>query len=340
MVEIQQNLPLDKYTTLQVGGPAAHGAVVSTEKELDEVVGYAQAQGLPITVLGGGSNVLVSDAGVSGLVLLMRIADPVQQETQLDGQYVTAGAGMDFDALVSWSVSEGLWGLENLSHIPGSVGATPVQNVGAYGVEVSDLIQQVRVYNLHKRTFEVFTAQECRFGYRDSFFKTEEGKAYVIVSVTYRLSREPQPKLAYKDLATRFAESDTSLAQIRQAVIAIRSEKFPDWTKVGTAGSFFKNPIVTTQEYQELVTQYPQLPAYAVGDTHMKIPLAWVLDNILHLKGTGEHKIEQYQGQALVLMHTGGVLAEEIVAHATQVVSAVYEATGIRVQWEVTKIGF
>lgn len=340
MVHIAQNVLLREYTTLQVGGPAVWFAEIFTEKELDEAIGFAQGKGLPVTALGGGSNVLVSDDGVTGLVLKMNIAPELVQTEEEDMVLVTAGAGMVFDDLVAWSVQEGLWGLENLSHIPGSVGATPVQNVGAYGVEVKDMITQVRVYDTVARTFVVFTGAECQFGYRDSFFKTPEGRQYIIVSVTYRLSRDPQPKFSYKDLAVLFAGTQAVLSDIRDAVISIREKKFPDWNTTGTAGSFFKNPIIPRAQFVKLLEQYPEMPHYTVDVTHVKIPLAWILDTVLHMKGKGSHKVGQYHGQALVLINKGEATATEIAEHANSVIAQVKDTTGIGVQWEVTRVGF
>ncbi len=340
MVRIEQNVILKDYTTLQVGGPAEYFAVVTSEKELDEAVGHAQQEGLAVTVLGGGSNMLVSDEGVDGLVVKMDINPELVQEAGEGTVLVTAGAGMEFDDLVARSVQQGLWGLENLSHIPGSVGATPVQNVGAYGVEVKDVITHVRVYDTLARKFEVFTASECQFGYRDSFFKTPEGKHYVIVSVTYRLCQDPLPKLIYKDLAALFEGTKPALSEIRDAVIEIRSKKFPNWKTVGTAGSFFKNPIILREQFVKLQEQYPEMPYYEVDATRVKIPLAWILDKVLYLKGEGTTKVGQYAGQALVLINKGAATATEIAEHANSLTAKVKEKTGIDVQWEVTKIGF
>lgn len=340
MVAIQQNVPLEKYTTLQVGGPAVWFADITNEQELDQAVCYAQENNLPVFVIGGGSNVLVADEGVDALVLKMSIADEVTRELDETGVLVTAGAGMVFDALVSWTVAEGLWGLENLSHIPGSVGATPVQNVGAYGTEVKDVIDQVRVYNIEERKFEIFTAAECTFGYRDSFFKTAAGKQYIIVSVTYRLTTEASPQVTYRDLAERFAGQEVHLADIRQAVIEIRSKKFPNWHEVGTAGSFFKNPIIAREKFQALHKQYPEMPHYEVDSTTVKVPLGWILDKVLGLKGAGTNKVGQYQGQALVLINKGNATATEIATHAQSVVTQVQQETGIDVEWEVTRVGF
>ena len=332
--------PLQDLTTLKVGGPAEVFWEVETERELDEAVGYAQSHSLPVTVLGGGSNVLIADAGVPGLVIKMAITD-VSIDVRAQHALVTAAAGVVFDDLVAQTVSAGYWGLENLSHIPGTVGATPVQNVGAYGVEVKDIIETVRVYNILERKFEVLTNTECQFEYRNSLFKTEAGSRYIVTAVTYRLSLSAQPVLQYADLQERFASSeDVSVGAVRDAVIAIRAQKFPDWHQVGTAGSFFKNPVVARGKFEELSARYPGLPGYRVTPEQVKIPLAWILDKVLQIKGTGTEAIGQYERQALVLVHRGGARADDIVSYANSIVEKVAQTMGIHIEWEVTRIGF
>ena len=335
---IRNNEPMKQYTTLQVGGDAQYFVDVDSEASLDEAVGYAHTNNLPVTVIGGGSNVLISEKGIQGLVIHMAIAD-LQTEVTEDKVLVTASAGMLLDEVIGHTTEHGYWGLENLSHIPGTIGAAPVQNVGAYGVEVQDIIESVRVYNIEERRFEMLMVPECDFGYRDSVFKKSEGEKYIVAAVTFRLTTEATPKLSYKDLKNRFTDTQPTLLEIRQAVIEIRAGKFPDWKTVGTAGSFFKNPVLSRAKFEELATQYPDLPGFYVDDAYVKIPLGWILDKVLHLKGGGNEKVGTYQEQALVLINKGGASAEDITEFADTIVQKVYDVTGIEVQWEVTKIG-
>lgn len=335
---LQTDVSLKKYTTLQVGGVASRFVEVGTEKDLEGAVQYAKDNDLPITVFAGGTNVLVSDSGVQGLVLRM-VMRGITTEIQSTDVLLTASAGEVLDDVVAYAVEHRYWGLENLSHIPGTVGATPVQNVGAYGVEVKDLIQTVRVYNTEEQKFEILTNEDCSFTYRDSVFKTPEGKKYIVVSVTYVLSTQENPRLEYKDLQNQFQEAPSAQA-VREAVIAIRSKKFPDWKVVGTAGSFFKNPIVPRAKFEELSVQYPGLPGFDVEDGFVKLPLGWILDKVLHLKGEGTEHVGTYQGQALVLINKGAATATDIVSFAEDIMQKVYSETGIEIQWEVTKIGF
>jgi len=337
-LNIQNNVSLKSYTTLQVGGPAEYFIDVDSEETLVQVVAHAQENELPITVLGEGSNVLVSSKGTAGIVAHMALKgiDEVAEGTSVA---LTAAAGELLDDVVLYAGTQGYWGLENLSHIPGTVGAAPVQNVGAYGVEVKDIIQSVRVYNTEIQQFEVLTAAECGFGYRDSFFKKPEGKKYIVVSVTFMLTISPTPQLSYKDLQNRFSESSPSLMDIRAAVIEIRATKFPNWKVVGTAGSFFKNPIIRSAKYEELCTTYPELPGFAVGPHEVKIPLGWILDKALHLRGEGNDKVGTYQGQALVLINKGIADSDDFIFFANDITQKVFDATGVSIDWEVTRVG-
>ncbi len=334
-MQIRENVPLHELVTFKTGGPASLFVAVTTEEELTEAVAYARSRNLPITVLGGGSNVLVPDAGLGGLVIHMHICGVEVQEAD-DRVYLTAGAGEVFDAVVAETVAAQYWGLENLSHIPGSVGATPIQNVGAYGVEVGSLIRLVRVYDTTLETFTTLAASDCAFGYRHSLFKTARGSHYIVTAVTFALNRDPAPHLSYKDLATRFTGQTPSQQEIRDAVITIRQEKFPDWRVVGTAGSFFKNPIITQAAYRELTVRYPSLPSYAARAGMVKIPLGWVLDHVLAVKGTGTETVGCYEGQALVLYNRGGATTDDVLTFSAQLAERVYEVTGIVIEREVT----
>lgn len=335
----KEQVALASYTTLKVGGPAEYFAEVASEEELAVVVAEAKKMKLNITVLGGGSNILVSDQGIAGLVVHNCTIGTVEKKEGTD-VYVTAGAGIVFDELVAKTVEKEYWGLENLSHIPGSVGATPVQNVGAYGREVKDLITEVRVFNTETEAFEVFTNKDCGFGYRDSFFKTEKGKKYIVTSVTYRLSVLPQRNIAYKDLAAFFGEgAEPTIKEIRDAVISIRSKKFPDWQRVGTAGSFFKNPIIANSHYEELKKRYKDMPGFLLATGEVKVPLGWILDKVCSVRGLTIGNVGSYEGQALVLVHNGDATANEIKNFADEIARRVYDATQIAIEWEVTKAG-
>lgn len=337
-MEFQKSVSLKDITTLKVGGTAEFFAVVTSEEELVEAVRYAKEQQMPITVLGGGSNVLIGEDGVRGLVIKNEIKGWSEERVGSE-VFLGVGAGEVLDEVVAKTVAKGYWGLENLSHIPGSVGATPVQNVGAYGTEVKDLITTVRVFNSDTEAFEELDTVACQFGYRDSVFKKNEGNKYIVVNVTYKLSTRPQPNVTYKDLNARFGEdSHPDIAAIREAIIEIRAKKFPDWHVVGTAGSFFKNPVISSEHYEELREAYPDMPGYAVSDTQIKVPLGWILDRVCHLRGITKGRVGTYEGQALVLVHDGSAGAQEVIEFAEYVQSVVKEKTGITIEWEVTRL--
>lgn len=338
MSERKENINLAPFTTFKIGGPAESFVVVKSEEELPALVREAGERQQSIAVLGGGSNVLIDDLGIKGLVIKNEIKG-VSSVVSGDQILVTAGAGEVWDDFVSQTVKEGWWGLENLSAIPGSVGATPIQNVGAYGVEVSSLIKAVRVFDIDRAEFRELTNQECAFGYRDSFFKTEAGRKMIVTSVTYSLSSVPSPKLHYKDLAAVFSDAElSSISQsaIREAVINIRAGKFPDWKQIGTAGSFFKNPVISREHYEGLLKEYPELPGYPDSEGKIKASLGWILDNICGLRGHKEGNVGLYEKQALVLVNFGGATATEVKSFAAKVCDEVFKKTQIEIEKEVS----
>lgn len=333
---MKNKVSLSKYTTLKVGGDAEYFTEVSNESELVSACKIALEKKLPVRILGGGSNILVSDTGVGGLVIHNLIRG-IETDTDGDDVFLTVGAGETLDEFIETTVAEGFWGLENLSHIPGSVGATPVQNVGAYGVEVSDFIELVRVYDLSTQTFKTLKNSECHFGYRDSIFKHDSGSSYVVCSVTFKLSKKAYPKLDYKDLNGRFEGVVPSQTEIRNAIIEIRNKKFPDWHTVGTAGSFFKNPLIQKKQFNDLKKNYPDMPGFEQPGDMVKVPLGWILDKVLNLRGIKNGNVGTYEGQALVLINCGHATAVEITNVADEISKKVSEVLGVNIEWEVTK---
>lgn len=337
MLDIKENEPLARLTTLGVGGVAEFFLIVKNQEELRAAVKFAKDKKLSIKILGGGSNVLINDEGVRGLVIKNEISG-IDYREEKGSVFVTAGSGVVWDQLVENTVAKGLWGLENLSAIPGSVGATPVQNVGAYGVEVADLISEVLVYDAEGDIFKILAKTDCQFGYRDSVFKSQKGRDLFIISVTYELSSIPKPRLQYKDLSVRFTDQDETpnLFAIREAVREIRANKFPDIKVIGTAGSFFKNPIITKEAVDELLAIYPELPTFATDrENEIKISLGFILDKICSLRGYRLGNVGLYEKQALVLVNYGNATANEITAFAEEVAKKVFEKTKIKINWEV-----
>lgn len=332
-MEIQTDVCLASYTTLKVGGVAKYLVEVRSVEELQQVRQFAQQIAAPVLVLGGGSNILISDAGFAGVVIHNCISGVSFAERSGDEVRVTVGAGESLDELVVTTVERGYWGLENLSHIPGTVGAAPIQNVGAYGVEVASLIESVEAVSLTTGEVWTFTNAECEFAYRDSYFKTPVGRDWMITQVTFVLSTNRAPQLQYGDLATLDPDTCT-LQSVRAKVIEIRSGKFPDWYTVGTAGSFFTNPIISATDRDRLLALYPALPTYLMPDGQYKVALGWVLDKICGLRGHTVGAVGLYEAQALVLVNTGDS-ASAIAAFAADIQSIVREQTGIEIEPEV-----
>lgn len=334
-MQLRTEVPLAEYTTFRLGGPARFFVSVTSVPELREALSYAREHLLPVLVLGGGSNMLITDEGWHGLVIHIAFAARSYTETVEGDGRVIAEAGEEWDTLVQSTVAQGLWGLENLSLIPGTVGATPVQNVGAYGVEVKDCIEWVEVLDTKNDRLTVLSNSACAFGYRDSIFKREEGKHFIVTRVAFRLSTRPTPQLSYKDLREYFGErADVSVEEVRQAVVAIRTAKFPDLTKVGTAGSFFKNPVLARGQYESILKWAPDMPAYPVGEDTVKVPLAWVLDH-LGYKGKRVGHVGCHEAQPLVLVHYGGGTSTELIFFAREIMQTVKEKFDITIEPEV-----
>jgi UDP-N-acetylmuramate dehydrogenase len=332
---IQEHVPLAPYTTLGVGGEARYFADISSKENLVEALMWAQEHTTRVVVIGGGSNLLIHDDGVPGLVIRMSIGGVTYHE-EADSVLVHAGAGVVLDELIAETVQRNLWGIENLSSIPGTVGGVPIQNVGAYGVEARDVIDTIEVFDRKTASFHTRTNDACQFSYRNSLFKRGEKDRYIVVAVTFRLSKVPHPRLTYADLAVRFSGSHNATQRdIRDAVREIRSHKFPDWHVIGTAGSFFKNPIIEACEYERLSACFPDIPAYKEMDGRYKISLGWVLDKMLSLKGYRKGNVGLHHEQALVLVNYGSATYEEIIIFSNDIIARVEEAIGIRVEREV-----
>ena len=353
-MNIRSEVILAPYTTFQIGGPARLFCPVSSKVELVEAVNFAKSNSLPIFVLGKGSNLLVSDAGFPGLVIkneIMGIEFHKKSDSENAGGefFVTAGAGETWDDLVDETVRRGLHGIENLSAIPGTVGAAPVQNIGAYGSEIADTLVSVQALDTKSMEFVDLSGAECRFAYRDSIFKHEKGR-YVITQVTLRLMRDGAVDISYRDLKEYFTgesrqcrvtgkeASDGKIApsikDVRDAVISIRLSKLPDWTHWGTAGSFFKNPVIPASQYAELVQRYPGFPS---ADGMVKVSLGWILDKICNVKEMASDlkKVHSYERQALVLVTTPGATAAEVIKLAHELIDMVKVKTGIEIEGEV-----
>ncbi len=333
---IQKNVSLKEYTTFRIGGAADFFSIVTNEDELIEALNFSKKNKIPFFVLGGGSNLLVADEGYRGIVIKMNMKGVSYEENGNDVK-VTAHSGEDWDKFVEETVEKGLYGLENLSYIPGTVGASPVQNVGAYGSEAKDTIDSVYALDVKNDEYVTLSNAECKFAYRDSLFKHNPGR-YIVISVTFNLKKKGKLNIEYKDVKEHFAFkkiAEPTLKQVREAVVEIRQRKLPDIKHYGTAGSFFKNVIVPKAQAQELLERYPEMILHPVNDKKVKVPIAWVLDNLCGFRGVKKGNVGTYKNQALVIINLGDATAAEIIALAQKMVDGVYEKTGIEIEPEV-----
>ena len=337
-MKIEEHISLKPLTTFGIGGKARYFSRAGSVAELEEAVVFAKKEKVPIFILGGGSNVLISDEGFAGLVIKMDILGIEFVPKKSGVVEVVAGAGEEWDYLVGLAVEKGLHGIENLSHIPGSVGAAPVQNIGAYGVEVKGTISFVEVFDIESGETRVLKNKGCQFSYRDSIFKGEKGKQLIVTKDGFELKSNGKVNISYRDLEAYFSKKKVdapTLAEVRQAVVEIRCAKLPDWRVIGTAGSFFKNPIVTKRSFVALRKLYPELLSYPWSKGAVKLSLAWILDNVCNAKGFHVGKATVYKNQALVLVNEGGASAEEVKELASKLQALVKEKTGIMIEPEV-----
>jgi len=338
-----ENIKLGQYTTFKIGGPARFFCIVKSDDDVIDAVKFGRNKNLPFFVLGGGSNILVADEGYRGLVIkneiggMSRISTDNTNDT--NEAIFSVGAGESWDDFVKYSVEQGYGGVENLSSIPGVVGAAPVQNIGAYGVDVSGVIETVHAYDTAVSKFVEFSRPECEFEYRNSIFKKNKGR-YIITRVDFVLKRNGRVNLEYKDLKEYFCvDTSPTLQEVRNAVIEIRANKLPDWKVWGTAGSFFKNPIIGAEKFAELKTKYPSLPGFPEEKTNndsypqmVKISLGWFLDKVCNAKGLTIGNAGTYEKQALVLVSKPGATATEVLNLSKELMDQVKEKTGIDIE--------
>lgn len=334
MADFLEFYPLRRHNTFGFDVRARFAVHVRSEADLLAALADPRAQGLPLVVLGGGSNVVLTQ-DLDALVLLMEI--PGYAVASADAAHlVTAGAGENWHALVCRTIADGLPGLENLALIPGTAGAAPIQNIGAYGVELRERFDSLRALDRHSGEFVHLTLEQCQFAYRDSLFKREGRDRYIITAVTLRLPLPWQPVLGYAELARELAQDaavHSTADRIRDAVIAIRSRKLPDPAQVGNAGSFFKNPVVSAEQRDALLVRYPNLVSHAQPDGSYKLAAGWLIDQC-GFKGVSDGPVGVYGKQALVLVHHGGGTGQALLALAHRIADAVQARFGVRIEPE------
>lgn len=331
---IVDNISLAKYNSFGISVCADRMLEFENARQLEEYFSKYSSEKYPWYPFSGGNNILLTGNYKGTLI------HPVSKRIEIIDSddkyiYVKAEAGVEWDDFVAWSVDRGLGGVENLSLIPGYVGAAPIQNIGAYGVEAKDTIVNVEAYMVDSNNVVNMSAEKCRFGYRDSIFKHELRNRAIILSVTFRLLREPQFKLGYGDLQKEVAARDgLTLRNVRDAVMAIRRRKLPDPKVLGNAGSFFKNPVVEESCMKRLLEKYPDMPHYPAAEGYAKLAAGWLIDKA-GWKGFRKNNVGVHEKQALVLVNYGGATGKEILEFAGEIKESIREKFGVSIEMEV-----
>lgn len=356
-MDIQQNIELAPFTTFNIGGAALYFCQTQTVADIGQAYAFAKEKKLPVLVLGGGSNILISDEGFKGLVIRPEIAGIEVISEDHTGVYVKVGATEIWDNVVKFAVEKQLWGIENLSHIPGRTAGIAVQNVGAYGQEASDVIESVEVYDTKIDKITNLNNADCNFIYRHSIFNTTEQGRYVILSLTFKLTKTGEPNLSYGDVKKYFADKNQdnpTLQDMRQAIIEIRNKKFPfpDKPTSGNAGSFFRGPILNPDQFNDLLLlidrQFGENVANRLRSIQDKLivaqgyktPAGFLID-ICSLKSLveGGAKINENQA-AIILNYTGKATAKDVLTLYEKVKKAVHDKIGVDLEHEPEFIGF
>ncbi len=338
-MQIQENISLKRYNTFGIDVNAKQFAIFSQLADLEELLHGltpSTGQALPLLILGGGSNVLFT-GNFNRLVLKNNLLgiELVREDNQY--YYVKAGAGENWHGLVMHCINQGYAGLENLSLIPGCAGASPMQNIGAYGVEIKDVFECLEAYHIYEKTTVQFNLGDCRFGYRESVFKSTYKGQFVILNVTFKLRKQPVYHTAYGAIEQELEKMGLQTLDIKaisQAVINIRSSKLPNPADIGNAGSFFKNPQIPAEQYSLLKQQYPNIPGYPAEDGFVKVAAGWLIEQC-GWKGYRHGDAGVHAKQALVLVNYGKATGTELFGLSTKIINSVEATFGITLEREV-----
>ena len=345
MTQIQQNIPLRQYNTLGIDAIARYFASFSSVDELSELTEKNPVTGTPPLIIGGGSNILFKN-DVNGLVLKNDIPGLDIVKEDANHVYVKAGAGENWHRFVQYCLQRNWAGVENLSLIPGCVGASPMQNIGAYGVEIREVFEELDAWHIHDKKIHVFSANDCRFGYRESIFKGKYRGQYIILNVTYRLNKKPRLNTSYGAIEQeleRMGVHQLSIQAISQAVINIRTSKLPDPAKIGNAGSFFKNPSVAAATFSKLQLQHPGIVGYPNADGTVKLAAGWLIEHsgppgATTWKGFRRGDAGVHEKQALVLVNHGNATGAAIYDLSDEVMKSVKAKFGVVLEREVNVV--
>ncbi|WP_339922587.1 UDP-N-acetylmuramate dehydrogenase [uncultured Cyclobacterium sp.] len=337
-MKIQENISLKAYNTFGIDVKASFFAEAISKEDILEALNFARIKKVPILILGGGSNVLFTEE-LNAMVLKINLTGIKEIKSCDKTVLLEVGSGVIWHEFVLHSLEKGLSGIENLSLIPGTVGAAPMQNIGAYGVEIKAVFHSLEAIEISTGLTKTFHASEVKFGYRESVFKTSLKGKYIICKVYFNLSKVHSPNISYGDIQTVLDQMDQATAtakNISKAIISIRQSKLPDPKVIGNAGSFFKNPVIPAHVFNELKQKFPTLPGYP-NATHVKVPAAWLIENA-GWKGKRIGEVGVDQKQPLVLVNYGNGKGEEILALSRQIQTEVKAKFGILLEREVNAI--
>lgn len=328
---------LKDFSSLRVGGEGKVVEVSSVE-ELREALAHAKQEGLRMHILGQGTNSYFGNNLSEFLFVKLNIKGiTLEQESQTTDYRLQAFASEIWDDVVLFAVEKGLRGIENLSYIPGTTGAAPVQNVGAYGVELADTFVSCQVFDTHDTSVKTLSKSECHFAYRDSIFKHEVGR-YIILSIKLHLSEDLSFTLTYKPLDELISNQNLSVKDVREKVIEVRRSKLPEWKEHPNCGSFFKNPVVSKEQGEALRTAFDDVPLIEVENGY-KVPAAWLIDNVAKMKGLKIGNLRTWDKQPLVLVNDGEASADDVDAFSKTITKAIFDKTGIQMEQEVNRVG-
>ena len=331
------NVSLKPYNSFGFDAVATQFAEINAISDLQALIQSGALQHQKTLILSGGNNILFQNEVFDGIVVYINTKGIEILREDGNDVVVRAQSGEDWPYFVRFCVGKGWHGVENLAHIPGKVGAAPVQNIGAYGMELKDSFLQCEAINLYTGESKVFTKEDCRFGYRESVFKNELKGKFVITSVDFLLKKEAPLHLEYGNIKTYLEQNGIerpTLQQLHDAICAIRDTKLPDVKQIGSAGSFFKNPVIERTQYEALLKDYPTMPHYDEPNGKVKVPAGWLIEQA-GWKGWRDEHVGVYDKQALVLVHYGGGKGHDIVELAHRIQDSVEEKFGIRISPEV-----
>jgi UDP-N-acetylmuramate dehydrogenase len=339
-MDIHTNIPLKNYTTMKLGGNARFMTEVRTPEEVQEVCRNATTQNLPIFILGGGSNVIVRDEGYNGIIVRNRIPGFEVIADEAGMATLKIGAGENWDSVVKRAVDMNLSGIEAMSAIPGTAGAAPVQNVGAYGQEIADSLVSLEAYDRQTDQFIILESSDCGFSYRNSIFRSTEAGRYVILSITLQLSKTAPSPPFYAAVQNYFDEHNITLYTpqiIRDAVVEIRKNKLPDPEVTPNTGSFFKNAIVEDWQLTDLKKEYPDIPTYDMSDGRFKVPTGWLIEQAGY-KGKTLHGMHVHDKNALVLINESATNYADLAAARDEIMGAVRDKFRVLIEQEPLEI--